>query len=234
MITSINEFKLLLESNENRIVLTVPLLVKIFNDINAECFNNELQNIPLKITRTKNSLGYFKYSRNRTTREVFDMSISISNLFKFTETKLKNIMAHEMIHYWVAMNYNEKEHHGYYFIQNMNRLNKMGYNISVKDDEPDSLDTTTNINSYKYLVCGKYQGSQTAYILVSPSVDIRTVISLFNRYEISDINVYKTKSGKTLQLKTSRKPKVSIIKNQYAYLIDDIINDTENTSVYNI
>lgn len=230
--TNIDQF--ILENNETSFInLSVSYLQNLFNEINRECFNNELNQIPIKLSNSKSTLGYFKFNRVRSTREVTPICISISKMFNYTEQKIRNIMAHEMIHYWVAINYNENEHHGYNFIQNMNRLNKMGYSITVKDDEAD-LNIPTNITSMKYLITGLYQAKELAYTLITPATDIREVLGLFNKYQITDIKVYKTTSGKTLQLTTSRKPKVSIIKKQYAYIVNDIINDTENTSLYNI
>lgn len=200
----------------------------LFKEINKECFNSELSLIPIKIKNLKNAAGVFKYSYPRNDRSnIQNPHIVISSLYNMDDAKVKNTLAHEMIHYYVAINYpNEKEHHGPNFIRIMKSINNngLGYNITIKDDDPGEVNTAkVTVNKKYYLLVADYKGSNMFILTLPKNYDKDKL----NYYDFGGIEfkLYETTSPhiKAMTKTTKMKPKRAI--NTGDKTINAIIDD---------
>jgi len=230
-------------NNDDIINLKTFDFTTLFNTINKECFNSSLSIIPIKFSTSKSYTAQFVRPRypkyDGTDKEYF----VFSTLFEMTYKKLKNVLAHEMIHYYLyAIMDRDKSHHGYSFQNKMNSINNLnlGYIITLKDDEPSNV-SEENLNKKlqkKKFITYKIKG-QNGYSLINEITFIKDKANFLSKrtmYGVTDIKVYDTSSAhyKVLSGSTT-KIKLSIIKPQYQYLIDNIINDTKNTKfLYNL
>jgi predicted SprT family Zn-dependent metalloprotease len=111
-------------------------LQKEYDDINKRCFNNELINVPLLWVKTKSTGGRTIGKYYRDTRKVEIEKVEISYFYELDYERFRNILAHEMIHVYVMQTHGKDYggSHGIHFNEWMRKLNKMGFNITVKDD----------------------------------------------------------------------------------------------------
>jgi predicted SprT family Zn-dependent metalloprotease len=111
-------------------------LQKEFDDINKRCFNNEVEKIPLVWIKSKKVCGRTHATYYPASKTYKVEKIEISYFYELDYEKFKDIMAHEMIHAYMYQK-NIKEYggsHGIRFKEWMDKLNKMGFNINIKDD----------------------------------------------------------------------------------------------------
>lgn len=109
------------------------LIIKLFKEINEECFENKLTlNFDIKISRSKRCAGAVRYSIIG--GRVFIKELQISKEFVMSEKELKNVIAHEMIHIWEAQILRIKPSHSYQFKNKMEEINRSNpsYNVSLK------------------------------------------------------------------------------------------------------
>jgi len=240
MITTINEWKLYESINyqPNDIVdLKKYDFTELFNLVNKECFNNSLTIIPFKLSSSKAYTASFGYKINSKTKESYDRHFTFSTLFKITFQKLKNIMAHEMIHYYLNATFDrDKSHHGYSFQRQMYRINSLGlgYKVTLKDDEPGELsDHTLNKKTSERIFITFEKSGRRGYVLVPEKTFIKDKANFLNTIKwnnYTNVNVYKTTSPHTKPLSGSTtKINVKILYPQYQYLLDNVFNDTTNT-----
>jgi predicted SprT family Zn-dependent metalloprotease len=111
-------------------------LQKEYDDINKRCFNNELENVPLVWIKSKKVGGRTHATYYPVLKTYKVDRIEISYFYELDYDKLKNILAHEMIHTYMFQK-NIKEYggsHGIRFKEWMEKLNKMEFNINISDD----------------------------------------------------------------------------------------------------
>lgn len=237
MITTINDFKRISENinyqPEDVIELKGYNFTDIFNLVNKECFDNKLTIIPFELSNTKSYTASFNYIINKRTREITDQKFKFSTLFKITFQKLKNIMAHEMIHYYLrSINDKEKSAHGYSFKREMNRINNLGlgYKISIHDDEPGELhnDVISKKTPQKIFVTFETKSKRGYALFPKNSYSKQDLMKMVNLYGYKNVNVYSTTSPHTKPLKTSSYQYFTI-NAQYEHLLDNVFNDFENT-----
>jgi hypothetical protein len=117
-----------------------------FDYINKIAFNNELRPIKLQFVKTRASGGKLvsQVTRDRFRRIIDEkiISLDISTYYSRSLEQYRNILAHEMIHLWIAQNkLRDDSHHGYIFQKKMRELNKLGFDINLKDDAFDQEQT---------------------------------------------------------------------------------------------
>lgn len=109
--------------------ITVYRLELFFSAYNYDYFNGELPTPKFKVMHKKDVLGtcWCSWLSKK------DAVISITDRYVLTEWQFRNIMVHEMIHYYLA--YTRKDmfcRHGKAFKKMMNDLNKRyGLNIQL-------------------------------------------------------------------------------------------------------
>lgn len=217
----------------------------LFDKINAECFNGELTRIPINIKPLKGVTAKYNATSNPSKIPYLtkDDRITISNLTHFTEIKLKNILCHEMIHYWVNSRRDIRDHHGPIFIENMNRVNKLGYNVTLLDEELGAINQEISVPQHIFIT-GTYIGHKF-YILCPVTTlkkmnqsDIQSILTSFvSNTNMSEISYYTTTAPESKQLTMTRDiSKYKLIKNAYNYLIDNITSSpkTIGTTIQDI
>ena len=115
-------------------------LMAYFTKFNNEYFSGILPFPEFKLRKSYNILGYFS-CRYNDDYSMYDCVLEISNRYDYTEEQLRNIMVHEMVHYYLAYTGEDvKMEHGKKFISMASKLNKKYYlNITP----------TIDISSYK-------------------------------------------------------------------------------------
>lgn len=100
-------------------------MLDMFNLCNMEYFGGELLFPQFELLHSKNICGYFKYTKggwfNHT---LYDPVIMMTDYYDFTESQFRDIMCHEMIHYYLAYTgVDRKCHHGKKFKKMAEQLN---------------------------------------------------------------------------------------------------------------
>ena len=100
-------------------------LACLFRDYNIKYFGGVLPTPYFRIMHGVNLLGLFTYSPGSVpgTTEVID----ISDFYDYDGNQLRDLLVHEMIHYYIAVNQlRDTSTHGRLFRQEMKRINAEG------------------------------------------------------------------------------------------------------------
>jgi len=228
-------------TNNNYVDLNTYDLKGLFNKINQECFGGELELCPIVVKPIKGSTAKFnaKVNPSKTPYLTYDERITISNLTHFTEEKLKIIMCHEMIHYWVASRYDLKDNHGIKFRENMRRVNSLGYAVTINDEDPGEINQDITVPK-QLLITGTYAKEWKFYVLFSltalKKLSQSEISRLLNDYvkntKFENVKYYVTAAPEYKQLRTARElTKFTLLKPAYNYLIDNIVNSDKTRGI---
>lgn len=110
-------------------------ILSFFHIYNEKYFNGVLPIPTLRIMHSYRTLGYFHCEIDND-GYILNPTIYISDNYEYTESQLKNIIVHEMIHYFLAYcGKDMKCHHGKEFRKMSQKLNsKYGLNITSTID----------------------------------------------------------------------------------------------------
>lgn len=114
-------------------------IIWYFHDCNQKYFGGVLPFPELKIRHSYKILGYFscEYDKNG---EMFNQCIEISDNYDYFEYQFKDILIHEMIHYYLAyVGLDVNCEHGTEFLNMANDFN-IRYNMNITP--------TINMNEY--------------------------------------------------------------------------------------
>ncbi len=115
--------------------ITIGLLRSLFYVLNRDYFGSDLPEPRFILTRSRTILGQFCCKRKPFGRGTKDHTIKVSTYYDITEETLRDIVAHEMIHYNLELNnIRDSSPHGWMFRWEMARLNAAGLNISICTD----------------------------------------------------------------------------------------------------
>lgn len=133
-------------------VPSVYNLIWLFNDCNNKYFGGELPRPIISLVHDKRSLGRFTcdfYDDD----EMENPRIEISDSYEYTQSRLRDIMVHEMIHYYLAyIGEDVYISHGKAFKDMVNRFNSQyGLHMSKKVDTSDMKRTNNNSNWFTKL-----------------------------------------------------------------------------------
>lgn len=113
--------------------VTEKVLEKKFDECNKIYFNNGLPYPFFSIFCKKKPFAKFTYLKKKKNGEnvLVYKKISVSNYYDFNEEQLRDIIVHEMIHYFIAYNdIKDNKEHGKIFLSIAERLNsEFGLNI---------------------------------------------------------------------------------------------------------
>jgi len=133
---------------------TFKTMSKIFIECNKMYFNKSLP-IPKFGTFNKlNTLAKFVYNKNKKGKHPIKwQEIKFSDCYDYIEQDFREIMIHEMIHYYIAWNgIKDNKEHGIEFMKIANELNeKYGINIT-KTKDASSFKRTEKAPKYKGLL----------------------------------------------------------------------------------
>lgn len=115
---------------------TVELLRVWFADFNARYFGGALPMPLLKVSNARTALGQFCCRKVRGgllgLRSADEYCISVSRYYDISERELQNILLHEMIHFSISRGkVRDTSPHGVLFHREMDRLNALGWHITV-------------------------------------------------------------------------------------------------------
>ena len=105
---------------------------QVFEECNSKYFGGELPLPDFDLLRSSSTCGYFHYNTGGWfDRNVYDPVISMTDYYDFTESQFTDIMCHEMIHYYLALNGEDRKcRHGRAFQQMADELN-MNYGLNI-------------------------------------------------------------------------------------------------------
>lgn len=109
-------------------------IMGLFQEYNESYFNGELPFPQFKIRHSYRTLGYFSCEYDD--EGMFNQSIEISDNYDYTNNQLRDIIVHEMIHYYLAYKGIDPHcHHGKDFEDMADKFNKTyGMNITSRID----------------------------------------------------------------------------------------------------
>lgn len=109
---------------------TVPLM---FSECNKKYFNCSLPRPKFTIISKTRILGRFEYNKNKNGKHPIKwQELKVSDCYDYPEQVFREIIVHEMIHYYIAWNgIKDNKAHGREFRRMANELNeKYGLNIT--------------------------------------------------------------------------------------------------------
>lgn len=112
--------------------VTVDIIRKKFKEYNKEFFNNELITPEIRLLKSYLTCGYFSCKKIIGKRKLRGQRLEISCYYDWNENDLRNVIIHEMIHYYLAYKHIDNElSHGEAFIKMSKEFNeKYDMNIS--------------------------------------------------------------------------------------------------------
>ena len=108
-----------------------------FDRFNKDYFGGRLTPPKFSVNNARTRLGSmaFKWKRSLLKRESYDYIIRLSNYYDIPEVEFQNVLLHEMIHYYIAVNrFKDDSVHGTMFRSIAQRINKQGWNVVVRTD----------------------------------------------------------------------------------------------------
>ena len=103
-----------------------------FDTCNMEYFDGKLLFPQFELLHSYRTCGYFEYTKGGWfDKTLYDPTISITDYYDFTEKQFRDIMVHEMIHYYLAyLGVDRRCSHGKMFKEMAERLNKT-YHLNI-------------------------------------------------------------------------------------------------------
>ena len=117
--------------------IDIAWMERQFDRFNKEYFGGRLTPPKFSVNNARTRLGSmaFKWKRSLFKRETYDYVIRLSNYYDIPEVEFQNVLLHEMIHYYIAVNrFKDDSVHGTMFRSIAQRINKQGWNIVVRTD----------------------------------------------------------------------------------------------------
>ena len=208
-----------------------------YDKLNKQLFNSELPSVPMKWSNRKGNLGHVQAMRNRFTGEIKIMHLAISSFHAMPYRVFRDTMAHEMIHVKQLAVNKEPGSHGWSFLREADRINKMGlgYNITVRSKEQLSISDKVK-GSGKELIAIILEIDGNFYVSVTtPTVfasDGNYIFNLFERvvqngrFNSVEINAIETTNPQLLKypLKRTYRKGISYTKLSDT-LLDELLHD---------
>ncbi len=110
---------------------------RMFNECNKKYFNGSLPSPKYGLMNKLNILARFEYNKNKKGKHPIKwQEIKFSDCYDFPEDVFRNLMVHELIHYYIEWNgIRDNKSHGKEFMKIANELNtKYNLNVTKKVD----------------------------------------------------------------------------------------------------
>jgi hypothetical protein len=118
----------------------VNTLTHIFWDYNKKCFGNSLPTPYIELFDKPGKIARFEYHKNgkKAKKPIRNQIIYFSKTYEFNENTMRDVMVHEMIHYYIAWNrIKDNGSHGRKFWRMAKDLNEQyGLNIEIYAGAP--------------------------------------------------------------------------------------------------
>lgn len=126
---------------------------KMFTECNKLYFNKSLPMPNFDTINKLNTLAKFLYNKDKKGKHPIKWQIiKFSDCYDYTEQDFREMMVHEMIHYYIAWNgIKDNKDHGKEFMKIANELNEK-YNLNItKTKDASSFKRTEKAPKYKGL-----------------------------------------------------------------------------------
>lgn len=131
-------------------------LMACFTKYNNEYFGGILPYPEFKIRKSYTTLGYFSCNYNED-YSMYNCILEISNRYDYTEEQLRDVIVHEMIHYYLAYTKKDvKMKHGDEFIAMAYTLNKK-YSLNIAPTVDITFYKTKPSLSFGYLIINLFK-----------------------------------------------------------------------------
>ena len=110
---------------------------QMFRECNKKYFNGSLPSPKYGLMNKLNILARFEYNKNKNGKKPIKwQEIKFSDCYDFPEDSFRDLMVHELIHYYIAWNgIKDNKEHGKEFMRIANELNtKYNLNVTKKVD----------------------------------------------------------------------------------------------------
>lgn len=107
-------------------VANLANIAEAFDEYNRSYFEGKLPVPMFDLLHSFRTCGYFQYTKGGWfDKTLYDPTISMTDYYDFTEMQFKDIMVHEMIHFYLAyFSIDRRCRHGKKFMEMAERLNK--------------------------------------------------------------------------------------------------------------
>lgn len=200
-------------------IATVPYVEERFAHFNELCFGGELPSVVIKLSRARTYLGRMEY---RNVRNLFGKVVRhdgfvmrISTVFDLSESRLDDVIVHEMIHCHIAFaNLRDTSSHGRIFRSIMKDLNaRFGLDIQVSHRLPDA--PVRRQGSVR--VClSKLDDGEYGVTVCSEAMSVRLKRILPRFYRISESRWFVSDDPFFSRFPHSRSPKIYKISQEDA------------------
>lgn len=116
--------------------VTTELLTTWFTELNAKYFKSELPLPRLETGNSRTVMGTMRRTTKRIglLRRKVSYAIRLSNYYDISSDEFRNVLLHEMIHYYIAVkNIKDTSPHGVVFRRIMEDFNADGWHITVRE-----------------------------------------------------------------------------------------------------
>ena len=115
-------------------IITEEIIADKFEEYNKTYFNYELPTPRFGLLKSYRTCGYFSCKKEKGKRRVKQQQIDISVYYDWDEKDLRDIIVHEMVHYYLRYNHiDDNVSHGEAFHAMAKEMNeKYGLNITER------------------------------------------------------------------------------------------------------
>lgn len=127
---------------------------RMFRECNKEYFDGSLPIPYFRLMNKLNTLARFEYNKDKKGKHPIKwQALKFSDCYDFSEEDFREIMVHELIHYYIAWNgIKDNKDHGREFMRIANEINeKYGMNVT-KTKDASSFKRTKKAHHYKGLL----------------------------------------------------------------------------------
>lgn len=151
-------------------IATKEYIEKKFNEYNVLIFRSSLKPIPIRLSRSRTTLGQIAYKRKRTLFGKWhysDFKLRISTLIDQPEELIEDTILHEMIHYYILSNQiQDTSSHGEKFRSIMDDINsRYGRHITVSHHRTEQ-ERNDDTQLRQHLVCAMRFTDGTCGLLI--------------------------------------------------------------------
>lgn len=145
------------------------LISNIFVKYNNIIFKGELPLPRFALSKAKTFVGRMSWKRNPFTRK-YDYTLRVNSVIDFTENQIRDIVVHEMIHYFISYKkYEDTSAHGKVFKTMVEQINKeFGLNVqtSFHLDEDQQRQSVTTKKGKRFVFAIRIKDGTTGFKVV--------------------------------------------------------------------
>ena len=202
---------------------TVLFIQETFDRFNALCFEGELPDVPIVLTKAGTFLGKMEYRARRSlfgrVTSLYDIRLKISTGFDLSQEELEDVVIHEMIHYYIAFRkLHDTSAHGETFRRIMDTINREhGRHITVRHRGRPEQNLVRDGNSRirKHQLCvSTFPDGRKGITVCSTSKILELYRRIPRHYSISRMEWYESLDPFFNRFPRARTPKIYKISSE--------------------